>query len=131
MDVTLAQVAERAGVGKATVYRTYASREDMVAAMLTDRLAWLRERTEAALAGPDPWAAFAAMTRDVLQQMREDHLLRFALSPGRPLSELGQLGERMSSTLGPPFTSLLTAVKATGRIRQDITESDIAILISG
>jgi AcrR family transcriptional regulator len=50
MDVTLAQVAERAGVGKATVYRTYASREEMVAAMLDHRLAWLRRRMELALA---------------------------------------------------------------------------------
>ena len=52
-DATVAQVAERAGVGKATVYRTYASREDMVAAMLEHRLTWMRERMERAAAGDD------------------------------------------------------------------------------
>jgi AcrR family transcriptional regulator len=131
MSVTLAQVADRAGVGKATVYRTYASREDLIAAMLGHRLEWLRQRMADALEGADPWREFAAMNHDVLQRMREDHLLRYVLAPGNPLSELGEPGERMSATLGPLFTTLLAAVKATGRVRQDVTALDTAVLMSG
>lgn len=133
MDVTLAQVAEAAGVGKATVYRTYPSREHMVDAMLDHRLDWLRRRMEAAVAGPDAWREFAAMSRDVLQRMREDRLLRYVLASGRPAGELGDgdLGQRMSGTLGPLFTALLAAVKETGRVRPDVTAVDTAILMSG
>lgn len=131
MDVTLAQVAERAGVGKATVYRTYASRDEMVAAMLEHRLEWLRRRMEAALDGADAWPEFVAMNHDVLQRMREDHLLRYVLAPGRPPAELGRLGERMAETLGPLFTTLLAEVKQTGHVRQDVTSTDTAVLMSG
>ena len=140
MDVTLAQVAERAGVGKATVYRTYASRDAMVAAMLAHRLDWLRRRMEAALDGADAWQEFVAMNHDVLQRMREDHLLRHVLAPGRPPAEpgglggqggLGGLGERMAQTLGPLFTTLLAEVKQTGHVRQDVTGTDSAVLMSG
>jgi len=125
MDVTLAQVAERAGVGKATVYRSYASREDLTTAMLEDRLAWLRQRMEAAADGQDAWQEFADMSHDVLQRMREDHLLRYVLAPASPL------GERMAGTLGPLFIRLLAAVKATGRARPDVTETDVSVLMSG
>jgi len=131
MDVTLAQVAERAGVGKATVYRTYPSREEMVAAMLEHRLEWLRHRMEAALDGADAWREFAAMNHDVLQRMREDHLLRYVLAPAGPPAETGQLARRMAETLGPLFTRLLAAVKETGRVRADITAIDTAVLMSG
>jgi AcrR family transcriptional regulator len=131
MDVTLAQVAERAGVGKATVYRTYGSREEMVAAMLDHRLAWLQRRMEAALDGADAWREFATWARDVLQRMREDHLLRYVLDIGKPLTEWGALGERMAATLSPLFGMLLGKAKETGRVRPDVTAIDIAVLISG
>jgi AcrR family transcriptional regulator len=128
MDVTLAQVADRAGVGKATVYRTYASREEMVAAMLAHRLAWLRQRMEAAAAGQDAWSEFAAMSRDVLARMREDHLLRYVLAPERPPSAVA---EQLSGSLGPLYASLLAAAKETGRVRPDVTDTDVAQLTAG
>ena len=131
MDVTLAQVAERAGVGKATVYRTYASREDLIAAMLEHRLEWLRQRMADALEGTDAWPEFVSMNHDVLQRMREDHLLRYVLAPAGPAAETGQLAKRMAETLGPLFTRLLAAVKETGRVRADITGPDTALLMSG
>jgi len=128
MGVTLAQVADRAGVGKATVYRTYASREEMVAAMLAQRLAWLRERMEAAVAGRDAWSEFAAMSRDVLARMREDHLLRYVLA----LERLpGAVGEQLAGSLGPLYATLLAAAKETGRVRPDVTDTDVAMLTAG
>jgi AcrR family transcriptional regulator len=131
MDVTLAQVAERAGVGKATLYRTYPSREDLIAAMLEHRLEWLRQRMADALEGADAWQEFVSMNHDVLQRMREDHLLRYVLAPAGPPAETGHLARRMAEALGPLFTRLLTTVKETGRVRQDITGTDTAVLMSG
>jgi AcrR family transcriptional regulator len=131
LDVTLAQVAERAGVGKATVYRRYASREELVAAMLEHRLEWLRHRMEAALGGGDAWREFVAMNHDVLQRMRVDHLLRYVLAPAGPALGTGQLARRMTETLGPLSARVLAAVKATGRVRADITAVDGAVLMSG
>ncbi len=125
LDVTLAQVAERAGVGKATVYRTFPSREDLVAAMLEHRLTWIRRRMEAAAAGPDAWREFAGLIYDALQRMREDRMLQYVLSPASPL------GDRMAEALGPLFIRLLAAVKATGRVRPDVTGADMAVLMSG
>src|ERR1700760_2136366 len=79
LDVTLAQIAERAGVGKATVYRTFGSREQMVTAMLDYRLDWLRQRMEQSVAAEDAWNGFAAMVYDVFGRMREDRVLQYVL----------------------------------------------------
>ena len=83
---------------------------------------------DTAAGGPDAWREFAAMTHDVLQRMREDHLLRYVLSPA---SQLGELGERMAEAIGPLFTRLLAAAKETGRVRADVTAADVAVLMSG
>jgi AcrR family transcriptional regulator len=125
LDVTLAQIAERAGVGKATVYRTFDSREQMVAAMLDYRLGWLQRRMERAVAADDAWDGFAAMVYDVFGRMREDRILQYVLSP------TSNMGDRMAAVLGPLFSRLFDAIKKTGRMRGDVTPWDTAILMSG
>jgi len=126
LDVSLSQVAERAGVGKATVYRTYSSREEMVIAMVDERLAWLRDRLERAAAGDDPGAAFTELVRDVLEQMRQDRLLQYVVV--RPSQNLAG---HMSPLLGPLFLQVLAATRDSGQIRADIAASDVAMLMSG
>jgi AcrR family transcriptional regulator len=125
-DATIAQVAERAGVGKATVYRTYPSREDMVAAMLEHRLAWMRERMERAAAGRDGWAEFAALIRDVMERMRQDRLLLYVV-----VTPPSSMNDRMGAALGPPVLAIVAAAKDSGRVRADITGSDLGVLMSG
>jgi uncharacterized RmlC-like cupin family protein/AcrR family transcriptional regulator len=125
-DVTLAQVAERAGVGKATVYRTYASRDVMVAAMLDQRLAWLRDRMRQAAAGTDGWREFSEMIRDVLERMRQDRLLLYVI-----VTPPTGMNDRMGPVLGPLFAAVLVAGKDSGRVRADISGSDLGILMSG
>jgi AcrR family transcriptional regulator len=125
-DVTLAQVAERAGVGKATVYRTYACREDMVAAMLDDRLGWLRDRMGQAAAGTDGWREFSGMIRDVMERMRQDRLLLYVV-----VTPPTGMNDRMGSALGPLFAAVLAAGKDSAQVRADITGIDLGILMSG
>ena len=125
-DATIAQVAERAGVGKATVYRTYASREDMVAAMLEHRLTWMRERMERAAVGDDGWAQFAALIGDVMERMRQDRFLLYVV-----VTPPSSMNDRMGAALGPLILAILAAAKKSGRVRADVTGSDLGILMSG
>jgi AcrR family transcriptional regulator len=125
-DATTAQVAERAGVGKATVYRTYPSREDMVAAMLEHRLAWMRERLERAAAGHDGWAEFAALIRDVMERMRRDRLLLYVV-----VTPPSSMNDQMEAALGPLVLAVVQAAKDSGQVRADINGGDLGILMSG
>src|SRR5512132_4039849 len=53
--------AARAGVG--SVYRAFASKDDIVGALAVERLEWFREQAEAALVEPDAGAALEALLR--------------------------------------------------------------------
>ncbi|HEX6142863.1 MAG TPA: TetR/AcrR family transcriptional regulator [Geminicoccaceae bacterium] len=53
-DVSIDDIARAAGVGKATLYRYFETKEALVRACLDDVLTRLNERLEAAEAGPGP-----------------------------------------------------------------------------
>ncbi|MGI8328814.1 TetR/AcrR family transcriptional regulator [Actinomadura scrupuli] len=65
LEVPLDEIAERAGVGIATLYRRFPSREDLIAAAFADKLAEYAEAAERALRAADPWDGF----RDLVEHM--------------------------------------------------------------
>ncbi|MEV6636873.1 helix-turn-helix domain-containing protein [Actinoplanes sp. NPDC051470] len=58
LEASLDEIARRAGVGNATLYRRFPTRRDLIAAVFADRKATQVELAEHALAQPDPWPAF-------------------------------------------------------------------------
>ena len=58
LAVPLETVAENAGVGIATLYRRFPTRDDLVAACFERRLADYARAAEDALAAPDAWPGF-------------------------------------------------------------------------
>src|SRR6266404_3633713 len=59
LEAPLETIAARAGVGIATLYRRFPSREKLVAAALTEKVAAYAEVAEQALTVADPWVGFA------------------------------------------------------------------------
>ncbi|MGW7571974.1 TetR/AcrR family transcriptional regulator [Streptomyces tendae] len=119
---TVPQIAERAEVGKATVYRSYATKEDLVAAAVNHRLARLRLHTAPALAREDPYQAFS------------DYVLRLfeTLAGDRLLSEvLADAGFRSTSGLLTQLSELMDAAKPTGMVRDDATILDLRVVLCG
>ena len=55
IDVTLDDVARRAGVGVGTVYRRFANKEQLIDGVFEQNFADIAAATEASLANPDPW----------------------------------------------------------------------------
>ena len=63
LEAPLETIAARAGVGIATLYRRFPTREKLVAAALTEKVAEYAEAAEQALAVADPWDGFAGFVR--------------------------------------------------------------------
>jgi AcrR family transcriptional regulator len=59
LEAPLEAIAARAGVGIATLYRRFPTREKLVAAALVEKIAAYAEAAEQALAVADPWQGFA------------------------------------------------------------------------
>ena len=114
-DAGVDLVAERAGVGKATVYRSFPTKEALVAAVVSRQLdAWL--------------AANASAEGDALTVLRQ--LLRAAaeakvLGEGTGLASLAVARERWLATL----ETILA--RADGSVRADATAEEITTLFGG
>ncbi|WP_331737569.1 helix-turn-helix domain-containing protein [Streptomyces sp. NBC_00019] len=119
---TVPQIAERAAVGKATVYRSYPTKDDLVGAAVNHRLAELQRFTAPALDQADPYQAFS------------DYVLRLfeGLAGDRLLSEvLADAGFGSISGLLTQLSDLMEAAKATGMVRADAMTLDLRVVLCG
>src|SRR2546426_9097797 len=58
LDASLDEIARRAGVGNATLYRRFPTRIDLIVAVFAERMAEHVRAVEEALAEPDSWQGF-------------------------------------------------------------------------
>ncbi|MGC5311843.1 TetR/AcrR family transcriptional regulator [Micromonospora zamorensis] len=122
LQVTVPQVAERAGVGRATVYRSYPSKEDLIVAVARHQFQELEQRTRAALDGADAYRELCAYVPDLFDHLARDRVLADAFSDGRLVP-----AARILDLIG----QLVAAAKSSGRIRPDASELDIQIVLCG
>ncbi|HWI73114.1 MAG TPA: helix-turn-helix domain-containing protein, partial [Baekduia sp.] len=59
LQTSLDDIAKRAGVGSGTLYRHFPTRDDLVSAVFTERMAEHVAAVEQAQREKDPWEAFA------------------------------------------------------------------------
>ncbi|MFK0288611.1 TetR/AcrR family transcriptional regulator [Streptomyces sp. NPDC090499] len=122
LEATVPEVAARAGVGKATVYRSYPTKDDLIQAAIRHRFGQLEERTCAALAEADAGRALAALLPDIFEMTAANRLLAEVLyeQPSSGSTDLLEL-----------LDTLLESAKAQGEIRPDATVTDLRILAGG
>jgi AcrR family transcriptional regulator len=72
LDASVADIARRAGVGKATVFRSYATKEDLIAAIACERVRWVEGLIDEALEQPDAWFAFKDLLMDLARRHATD-----------------------------------------------------------
>ncbi|MFI6784688.1 TetR/AcrR family transcriptional regulator [Micromonospora sp. NPDC050276] len=116
---TVPQVAERANVGKATVYRNYLTKEHLVEAVVRHRSAELEQKTAQAVKEASPDRAFAAFVLSLFDHLAHDRLLAESLA-ARPA---GSLFDRVAA--------LMEAAKTTGAVRADATPLDLRVILCG
>ena len=119
-DVSMNQIAQRAGVGPGTLYRNFPTREALVLAIYQDEVERLVGSVRELLATLPPLEALRQWTVDLVAAMRQKHGLGDALSPGAHQAITEQ-------TYGPviaAITELLDAGKNDGTIRDDADPRD-------
>src|SRR5215210_6547440 len=87
LDAPLEAIARRAGVGQATLYRRFATRQDLLVAAFGPKLVAYTEAIERALKDPDPWRGFCGYITAIAGMQRGDRGFREILTrafPGAP-----------------------------------------------
>jgi AcrR family transcriptional regulator len=127
LEASVAEVAREAGVGKATVFRSYPTKEHLIAAIACDRVDWVAGLVNRALEQPDAWTAFRDLLVDLAHRHATDltHLEGLAHETGAPrLSEA-------RATVNAALRELMNKAKAQGAMRADATPEDIRTLFHG
>lgn len=124
LAIPLEDIAAEAGVGIATLYRRFPTRDDLIAALFRDRLDAYFADMEAAVARPDGWEALVWFLEAAAARQIADRGLAELVEHDSGQAAVSQIRERM----WPLATTLVERAKATGRLRPDFTVSDLALV---
>ncbi|WP_345187735.1 helix-turn-helix domain-containing protein [Streptomyces lavendulae] len=129
LDAHLERIAREAGVGSATLYRNFPTREALVEAVYRNEVARLCDAAPALLTTEPPLPALRAWTRLFLDYVTAKYgmidALRAIAETGS--SPYGHSREMIQAALG----TLMDACAAAGAIRTDVGPADIATALEG
>ncbi|MEX1357106.1 MAG: helix-turn-helix domain-containing protein [Gaiellaceae bacterium] len=120
-DVSVDEIARRAGVGHATVFRRFETKDELIAAVARQRIAALQELAEEALAEPDAGKGLNTFFRAAA----ELH------ASGRGIYECLErcVGMPEARELRRAATELVRRAQAAGAVRTDVSAEDVLALI--
>ena len=124
LDASVADIARRAGVGKGTVFRHFATKDDLLAAIVLDRIDALNAVGERLLDAADPGAALLEFLT-VAAHQRQQLDLSF-------LQEAGELNAEVTTVRAQLFHTvnmLVDRAREHGAVRADVTGTDVILLM--
>ncbi|MFF7333477.1 TetR family transcriptional regulator [Streptomyces sp. NPDC008150] len=129
LDAHLEHIAKDAGVGSATLYRNFPTREALIEAVYRNEVARLCDAAPDLLERQFPLDALRAWTRLYLDYVTAKHgmidaLRAIAATGGNPY---GHSRQRIRSAIA----TLMDACVAAGAIRTDIPSGDVAAALEG
>lgn len=127
IDAPMATVARRAGVGVATLYRHFPTRDALVRGAFAQQMGTCARTLTEALGSPDPWQGFQRLVETVCALQREERgfpaAFLAAFSEGTP--EHARSWRRAERD----FTTLVRRAQASGALRADFHPSDLAVIL--
>lgn len=124
MDASIAGVARRAGVAKGTVFRHFATKEELVAVVVGGHFASLSAVAEGLLESADPTDALLEFLTVAAEQLQHQDLVFLqAVTEGNPT-----VTECRNQLLARANALVDRAQEASG-IRSDVTGSDILLIL--
>jgi AcrR family transcriptional regulator len=122
-DFPMYEVARRAGVGQATLYRNFPDRRDLAAALLLEEMQHTEQLAADHAGDPD---AFFVLLRNIVDTIARFHALGELAREDTCLgSELHSRKRRLRELLKEP----LRAAKAAGTVRCDLTIDDVFLVV--
>jgi AcrR family transcriptional regulator len=126
LDVPMAAVARHAGVGMATLYRRFPTREALVGEVFSHQFDLCASVADDALDDPDPWRGFVTLVEKVGEMQACDRGFSSAVATAFPAAAdaYGGRGRALERV-----TELVDRAKAAGKLRADFALTDLALVL--
>jgi AcrR family transcriptional regulator len=129
LDVGVAEIAQRAGIGHGTLFRNFPTKEDLIAAIVVEQMseaaAWGRQQL--ADGGDAGAALFAFLEEAVRRQQRSRALFEAVQETFLANAEIRAAHTDVVDVLG----QLLARAQAAGAVRGDIAALDVLLMLKG
>jgi AcrR family transcriptional regulator len=121
-DASVADIATRAGVGQATIFRRFETKDELITAVFARKIEQVVAAAESAARKRRAWDGLIEFMGVVTELHRRDR--GFFESMAQQLMENPELLERKHE-IGEIMTALVDRAKAEGDLRKDITTEDV------
>jgi AcrR family transcriptional regulator len=126
LDVSVAEIARRAGVGKATFFRRYPTKDALIAAMLDSFLGELERMAAEAATDPDPTAGLRSFLVACIRMQSDNAGFFDAIAQRLPaLEPAPQLAERCLAACA----TVLEPAQRAGTIRAEAEPGDVMAML--
>jgi AcrR family transcriptional regulator len=127
LDVGVAEIARRAGVGQGTLFRHFPTKDDLIAAIMDQRIQEVLEVAREAAQNPDPWAGLERFFTWSLEAQTRDRALKDALAH-RIIREGAY--EEVRREILELLATIIRRGQQAGVVRPDLTAQDVPFLLS-
>ena len=128
LDVGVAEIAHRAGVGRGTLFRNFPTKQDLIAAIVIDRMNEATEYGRTLLDAPDAGEALFGFLEQIVGRQQLDRCLFDAVADTFLANQ--EIRAAHAEIVGG-LDELLTRAKETGDVRSDVSAMDVLMLVKG
>ena len=126
LDVPIEEIARRAGVGNATLYRRFPTRDALISASFEHKLAEYAKAAEEALRAPEAWTGFCTLVEHICAMQAADQGVKDVLTMSFP----GGAGlEEQARKAAQDVAELIRRAQAEGKLRPDVVPEDLGLLL--
>jgi AcrR family transcriptional regulator len=126
LTVPMREIARRAGVGPATLYRRFPTKEALVTEAFTDQMYACHTIVDEALADPDPWRGFCHVIERTCELHARNRGFTAAFMSAYPDAvDLVAVREHALTAIA----ELARRAKAAGRLRTDFVVDDLILVL--
>lgn len=126
LQVSMRQVAKRAGVGEPTLRRRFASKEQLIAEAFEDKVVIYADMAHAALEVTDPGTAFRCFLTKVMEMQLVDRGFADVLTMTFPATVHCEQHRRRSYEA---IKTLIARAQEAGTLRKDFNAEDVVLVL--
>jgi AcrR family transcriptional regulator len=127
VDAPLDDIARRAGVGNATMYRHFPTRRELIVAVYAEEVTALCDRGQALLQDPAPGQALFGWLQAFIAHVASKRALALAI-PNDPGGQRSALFAGWHTAMHATAAALLTRAQRVGAVRADLEVADLLAL---